>query len=85
MWEELYKASPGAKVILSVRDSDQQWWESVVKFQIAKRSELGNPGYWLIRKMINLGIYGPGFAAGTWIGKIKKYSTPKVHPAVRLK
>ena len=33
MWEELYRASPkDQKVILTVRDSDEKWWNSWCRF-----------------------------------------------------
>jgi len=33
MWEELYRAMPkGTKVILTVRDSDEVWFDSYYKF-----------------------------------------------------
>ena len=30
LWEELYNASPNAKVILTVRDSEKQWKKSYI-------------------------------------------------------
>ena len=33
LWEELYRASPkDQKVILTVRDSDEKWWNSWCRF-----------------------------------------------------
>ena len=34
LWEDLYRADPEAKVILTIRDSDKQWWSSWSKFYI---------------------------------------------------
>ena len=34
MWEELYNAFPKAKVILTVRDSDEQFANSFVNFMV---------------------------------------------------
>ena len=35
-WEDLYNASPDAKVILTVRDSEHAWWNSWYKFMDAQ-------------------------------------------------
>ena len=45
LWEELYAAMPkGTKVILTVRDSDEIWFNSLYKFreQEARRFALGD-------------------------------------------
>ena len=31
-WEELYNAVPNSKVILTIRDSDEQWYKSWISF-----------------------------------------------------
>ena len=36
MWEDLYDASPNAKVILTVRDSDDQFIKSITNFMVIK-------------------------------------------------
>ena len=40
MWEDLFNAFPNAKVILTVRDSDDQFVKSWNKFQDMKKIKL---------------------------------------------
>lgn len=68
LWEELYNASPNAKVILTIRDCDEQWWESLIRFIKAERAALGNPGYWIMMKILDHEMMGPLFAATDWTG-----------------
>ena len=38
LWEEMYDASPkGTKVILTVRESDEKWWNSWCGFMLQAR------------------------------------------------
>ena len=34
LWEKLYRASPNAKVILTVRENDEKWMQSWKKFWV---------------------------------------------------
>ena len=59
LWEELYNASPNAKVILTVRDSEKQWKKSYINFVRQEYERLGNPGFWIYNTMSDHGILGP--------------------------
>ena len=58
-WEDLYNASPNCKVILTVRDSSAKWKTSWINFIRQEYSRMGNPGFWIRRKMVMSGIMGP--------------------------
>ena len=60
MWEELYRASPkNQKVILTVRDSDEKWWNSWCTFneqEIVQSQSLG--WVWILTEEISVwGIF----------------------------
>ena len=59
LWEKLYHASPNAKVILTVRDSEKQWKNSFINFVRHEYERLGNPAYWMLKTMSYYGIMGP--------------------------
>ena len=61
LWEELYNASPKAKVILTVRDSKEQFKTSWTKFMEKILSNTGNPGHWIVRKIADFKLMGPKF------------------------
>jgi len=69
LWEELFHASPKSKVILTVRDSDEVWWNSLIRFLRAERSAAGNPGYWILLKCLDFQMMGPTLAASDWIAR----------------
>ena len=51
-WEDLYNASPNAKVILTIRDSDEIWWNSFINFQKnISGNLLGNPWYFVFNTL----------------------------------
>ncbi|CAG5079281.1 Oidioi.mRNA.OKI2018_I69.PAR.g9215.t1.cds [Oikopleura dioica] len=58
-WEELFHASPNAKVILTVRDSTEVWNRSMVNFMLQEAKRLGNPGFWLFHRFSSLGWTSP--------------------------
>jgi len=58
-WEELFHASPNAKVILTVRDSTEVWSHSLTKFMEQETSRHGNPGFWLFNRFMSLGWTSP--------------------------
>ncbi|XP_077972583.1 uncharacterized protein LOC144411647 [Styela clava] len=47
-WEEIHKAFPDAKIILSIRDSDEQWLKSLEK------QMLSSEGNWAVKLMTYL-------------------------------
>ena len=51
LWEDLYTASPNAKVILTVRDNDKVWWKSLSSFFVAAAQLWSNPGYYIFNKL----------------------------------
>jgi len=51
LWEDLYTASPNAKVILTVRDNDKVWWKSLSSFFVAAAKLWSNPGYYIFNKL----------------------------------
>ncbi|CAG5098588.1 Oidioi.mRNA.OKI2018_I69.XSR.g15801.t1.cds [Oikopleura dioica] len=72
LWEELYRASPHAKVILTVRKNDKEWFDSLIKFMIAERSACGNfPWYFLSMKFLDWGFLGKTFHLSDWIAREK--------------
>ncbi|CBY13677.1 unnamed protein product [Oikopleura dioica] len=72
LWEELFNASPNAKVILTVRKNDAEWFDSLVKFMIAERSACGAfPRYFLSMKFLDWGFLGKIFAISDWIAREK--------------
>jgi len=72
LWEELFNASPNAKVILTVRKNDAEWFDSLVKFMIAERSACGAfPWYFLSMKFLDWGFLGKIFASSDWIAREK--------------
>jgi hypothetical protein len=58
-WEELFHASPNAKVILTVRDNTEVWNRSMISFMRKESSRLGNPGSWLFNRFTGLGWTSP--------------------------
>ena len=58
-WEELFHASPNAKVIMTVRDSTQVWSRSLTRFMEQETSRHGNPGFWLFNRFMSLGWTSP--------------------------
>ena len=70
LWEDLYNASPNAKVILTVRDSDEVWWKSMIDFMSKERAFAGNPGYFLFGQYLDFQLLGPLFIASDWLGKV---------------
>ena len=58
-WEELFHASPNAKVILTVRDNTEVWNRSMISFMKKESSKLGNPGSWLFNRFMELGWTSP--------------------------
>ena len=49
-WEALYDASPpGTKVILTVRDNEDQWFKSWLKFQIGEHTRMSIFGVSLVK------------------------------------
>ena len=58
-WEELFHASPNAKVILTVRDSTEEWKRSLIHFFEQDTRRFGNPGFWLLNRMAAMGWSGP--------------------------
>ena len=58
-WEDLFNASPNSKVILTVRDSEQAWKNSWTKFVNQEFGRVGNPAFWIFRKLITWGMLGP--------------------------
>ena len=71
LWEDLYRASPpNTKVILTVRDSDKQWWNSWSKFYIQEFSRGSIFGFSLFGQLLRLikrGYMGAHFTATTTI------------------
>ena len=69
-WEELYRASPsGTKVILTIRDSEDQWWSSWCKFveQETRRGAIGDFScHSLLQYLMKIGYFGP-----QWQNQIK--------------
>ena len=70
LWEELYNASPNAKVILTVRDSEKQWKKSYINFVRQEAERLGNPGFWIYHAMANHGLMGPKLQMMEHFGKL---------------
>ena len=58
-WEELFHASPNAKVILTVRDNTEVWNRSMIGFMKKESSKLGNPGSGLFNRFMGLGWTSP--------------------------
>jgi hypothetical protein len=58
-WEELFNASPNAKVILTVRDSTEVWNRSLINFMRQECARFGNPGFWLFHRFSSLGWTSP--------------------------
>jgi len=58
-WEELFHASPNAKVILTVRDSTEVWNRSLINFMRQECARFGNPGFWLFHRFSSLGWTSP--------------------------
>jgi len=65
-WEALYHASPNAKVILTVRDSTEAWKKSFVSFLKQENSRWGNPGFWILHRLISLGWTSPNMHRANW-------------------
>ena len=51
-WETLFKAIPDAKVILTVRDNEDSWYKSWVKYAISQVNKNG----WMTRRLAPLMI-----------------------------
>merc|ERR1711970_981246 len=83
-WEELYnELGPDTKVILTVRDSTDRWWNSYVNFFTQETERSGCGGFncgniWLI--MMSWGLLGPGMYRFYKLNYLvlKKYSDPAV-------
>ncbi|CAG5079285.1 Oidioi.mRNA.OKI2018_I69.PAR.g9216.t1.cds [Oikopleura dioica] len=58
-WEELYHASPNAKVIITIRDNAEVWHQSQFNFMRQEFQRLGNPGFWLYQRFTNFGWTSP--------------------------
>ena len=71
LWQDLYEASPSSvKVILTIRDSDKQWWRSWSKFYIQEFSRGSIFGFSLFGQLLRLikrGYMGANFRATTTI------------------
>ncbi|CAG5104155.1 Oidioi.mRNA.OKI2018_I69.chr1.g1119.t1.cds [Oikopleura dioica] len=65
-WEELYHASPNAKVILTVRDSTEVWKNSFIPFLENVNKQFGNPGFWLYHRTIAMGWTSPNMNRANW-------------------
>lgn len=86
MWEDLYNASPNAKVILTVRDSDEQFVNSWNKFIRQECENFGNPGMYLFRKFQDMQFGGKKDVDFTSIDGycMKTYFMPGLDPAKRF-
>ena len=51
-WETLFKAIPDAKVILTVRDNEDSWYKSWVKYALSQVNKNG----WMTRRWAPLMI-----------------------------
>ncbi|CAG5104153.1 Oidioi.mRNA.OKI2018_I69.chr1.g1118.t1.cds [Oikopleura dioica] len=66
-WEQLYHASPTAKVILTVRDSSEVWQNSWNKFAASFNTQFGNPGFWIYHRLISMGWSSPNMNRFNWM------------------
>ena len=71
LWKDLYNASPNAKVILTVRDSEIQWKNSWLKFNKKIFSDMGNPGFWMVFFLTDYKFMGPKWEV--MMGDISKF------------
>ena len=76
LWEDLYNASPNAKVILTIRDSEEQWKESYITFLTKLCSStygigVGNPWFWIFSKFEDNKLLGPKYALMKELSKFK--------------
>ena len=58
LWEDLYNASPDAKLILTVCDSDEQFVNSWNKFVRQECENVGNPGIFFFQKFQDMEFGG---------------------------
>ena len=58
LWEELYRASPkGTKVILTIRESDEVWWNSWCGYIKQEVSRWSNGGICFLPFLLGLQMY----------------------------
>jgi len=57
-WYELFKASPNAKVILTVRKSTEKWKTSLTSFMDQEQKRFGNPGTFFMDRFRTCGFFG---------------------------
>jgi len=60
---ELFKASPSAKVILTVRDDEKAWEKSWRTYMLQEISRFGNPLCYIFNKFQDWGYMGPKASA----------------------
>ena len=63
LFDHLFRGSPNAKVILTVRDSDEIWLSSFIRFLTQEAKRFGNPGHYFMNKFNQLNWMGPKMAA----------------------
>jgi len=68
-WKDLYDASPNAKVILTVRASEEEWQKSWIGFMEQEMGRQGNPAFWILNKFIDYKFMGHKFYMMTNIGR----------------
>jgi len=69
-FEPLFRASPNAKVIMTVRDNETAWFESLSRFFKQEYGNFGNPAFYLFLKFNDLRMSGPRMLNMMDIGKI---------------
>jgi len=82
MWYELLKASPDAKVILTVRDSTDKWQKSLSGFLNQEMRRFGNPWGFIMEYFITRGYMGRKMEKMMEIGRIT--SERYLFPGFRL-
>ena len=79
-WEELYNASPDAKVILTVRDSEDDWSISLQRFWTQEAARAGNPGHWIFNRIATSGLMGPKLTNMVQLSRLNNIKNGAISP-----